>query len=565
MAKVTKITVPNGTTYDIGAKYDIDGNEIKKTYVKNTDELLTTNPFAGRYGSPGLYISKIDNALYAADKRFDVEYRIDGNLYNCSKFFDGSYETSTTGDIGEGSSSVLTLDFSNLSGNRFPGYPYGYILVSFYSSRGPKSITGRVYNNYAAHTIGWSNLEFEQVDGAPLVYRARQSKYGLQILEITIEGTVTSGYNTRPVQVEFHLDRPSPERNPFVTKYYPETLYYPLTAPSFIGNLTGNADTATNASKVNNHTVNSDVPANAKFTDTTYTPASATPLMDGTAAVGTSAKYAREDHVHPTDTSRVPTSRTVNGHALSSNISLTASDVSAIPTSQKGAASGVAELDSSGKVPSSQLPSYVDDVLEYSSQSEFPLTGESGKIYVDTSTNLTYRWSGSEYVEISQSLALGETSSTAYRGDYGAAAYAHAVTNKGTAYTTGLYKITTNSEGHVISATPVEKADITALGIPGQDTTYSLVGTQNSTGLVKNGSDVSDVTLYHPCPIVSGVPYYRREDVAIYDGDGNEISTTYWKKSDTIEYDYDSTDETLHLLNDFDGYGYSDLTESLTI
>ena len=282
-----------------------------------------------------------------------------------------------------------------------------------------------------------------------------------------------------------------------------------VTATEFVGNLTGNADTATNATKVNNHTVDSDVPSDAKFTDTTYTPASATPLMDGTATVGTSAKYAREDHVHPTDTSRVPTSRKVNGHALSADISITASDVSAIPSSQKGAASGVAELDSSGKVPSSQLPSFVDDVLEYASKSAFPSTGESGKIYVDTSTNLTYRWSGSAYVEISQSLALGETSSTAYRGDYGAAAYAHAVTNKGAAFSSGLYKITTNSEGHVTSASAVEKADITALGVPAQDTTYSLVGAQNTTGLIKNGSDVSDVSQMTPCPIVGGVPYYE--------------------------------------------------------
>lgn len=56
-----------------------------------------------------------------------------------------------------------------------------------------------------------------------------------------------------------------------------------------------------NATTVNNHTVQTNVPANAVFTDTTYTPASATPLMDGTAAVGTSVKYARQDHVHPTD------------------------------------------------------------------------------------------------------------------------------------------------------------------------------------------------------------------------------------------------------------------------
>ena len=94
----------------------------------------------------------------------------------------------------------------------------------------------------------------------------------------------------------------------------------------------------------------------------------------------------------------------------------------------KGTANGLAELDTNGKVPSSQLPSYVDDVLEYSSSSLFPTTGETGKIYVDTSTNLTYRWSGTIYVEISPSLALGETQSTAYRGDRGKIAYDHSQT-----------------------------------------------------------------------------------------------------------------------------------------
>lgn len=133
-----------------------------------------------------------------------------------------------------------------------------------------------------------------------------------------------------------------------------------------------------------------------------------------------------------------------------------------------------------GTVPTASLPSYVDDVLEYSSQSGFPSTGETGKIYVDTGTNLTYRWGGSSYVEISPSLALGETSSTAYRGDYGASAYAHAVTNKGSAFSSGLYKITTNAEGHVTAATAVQKSDITGLGIPAQDTTYTFDGTYNS-------------------------------------------------------------------------------------
>lgn len=78
-----------------------------------------------------------------------------------------------------------------------------------------------------------------------------------------------------------------------------------------------------------------------------------------------------------------------------------------------------------GKIPTSQLPAYVDDVLEYANLAAFPATGETGKIYVALDTNLTYRWSGTAYVEISKSLALGETSSTAYRGDRGKIAYDH--------------------------------------------------------------------------------------------------------------------------------------------
>ena len=128
-------------------------------------------------------------------------------------------------------------------------------------------------------------------------------------------------------------------------------------------------------------------------------------------------------------------------------------------TNLKGAANGLAELDANGKVPSSQLPSYVDDIIEgYFYNDKFyqenahttEINGETGKIYVDLSTEKTYRWSGSAYVEISQSLALGETSSTAYRGDYGASAYAHAVTNKGIATANGLYKITNSRFGTIM-------------------------------------------------------------------------------------------------------------------
>lgn len=89
--------------------------------------------------------------------------------------------------------------------------------------------------------------------------------------------------------------------------------------------------------------------------------------------------------------------------------------------STKGQPGGLAELDSTGKVPAAQLPSYVDDVLEFSTKAQFPQIGETGKIYVSKDTNLTYRWTGTQYLEISQSLALGEAPSTAYPGDKGKA------------------------------------------------------------------------------------------------------------------------------------------------
>ena len=265
-------------------------------------------------------------------------------------------------------------------------------------------------------------------------------------------------------------------------------------------------------------------------------------------------------------------------------------------------------LDSNGFIPSSVLPSYVDDVIEgYYNSSKFyktrsgssgsytysnEITGETGKIYINLENNKTYRWSGSAYAVISETLALGETSSTAYPGNKGKA-NADAITNivngttkvgkagnadtvnglavqtavpanakftdtvythptssgnkhipsggsagqilrwsaDGTAawgadnnttysvattsanglmsssdkskldgiatgankyshptYTArsaGLYKITVDGTGHVSAVTAVAKADITGLGIPAQDTTYS-VATTSANGLMSS-------------------------------------------------------------------------------
>ena len=201
------------------------------------------------------------------------------------------------------------------------------------------------------------------------------------------------------------------------------------------------------------------------------------------------------------DTSTNP----VQNKAVKAAITNAIANAAYIPTSQKGANSGVAELDANGKVPSSQLPSYVDDVIEgYKSGADFfedsahtaskKITGETGKIYVDLSTNVTYRWSGTAYVEISASLALGETGATAYRGDRGKIAYDHSQsahartdatavassTTNGkikingaettvyshptyTSKTSGLYKITVDATGHVSATAVVAKADLTGI------------------------------------------------------------------------------------------------------
>ena len=175
--------------------------------------------------------------------------------------------------------------------------------------------------------------------------------------------------------------------------------------------------------------------------------------------------------------------KAASGHKHdASDITTGTMSVDRLPSITDDKISSVSAEKITGTIPSENLPSYVDDVIEVENYAALPPTGESGKIYVDKQTNKTYRWGGSEYVEISASLALGETSATAFRGDYGQTAYQHAQ-SKGSEFASGLYKIATNAEGHVTAATSVVKGDITALGIPAQDTTY-VDATTGASGLM---------------------------------------------------------------------------------
>ena len=134
--------------------------------------------------------------------------------------------------------------------------------------------------------------------------------------------------------------------------------------------------------------------------------------------------------------------------------------------SEKGVANGYAELDSSGLVPPAQLPSFVDDVIEAANFAALPGTGATGKIYVTLDDNKTYRWSGSAYVEISASLALGETSSTAYRGDRGKTAYDHSQLTSGNPHNVTKSDIGLGSVDNTAdTAKPVSTAQQTALDL----------------------------------------------------------------------------------------------------
>ena len=180
--------------------------------------------------------------------------------------------------------------------------------------------------------------------------------------------------------------------------------------------------------------------------------------------------------------------------------SYTATEVGAIASTEKGSNNGVATLDSTGKVPSSQLPSYVDDVLEYEDLAHFPVTGETGKIYVAKDTNKQYRWSGSTYVEISESLALGETSSTAYAG------------NKGKANADNIATI----QGLIPSSASTSNKLATSEDIP---SLTNYVEKSSTSGLIKNDGTI-DTNQYLTSIDISGKA--DKSEMSVTNGTGTD-------------------------------------------
>ena len=218
---------------------------------------------------------------------------------------------------------------------------------------------------------------------------------------------------------------------------------------------------------------------------------------------GTNGGVATLDETGKLSSSQKPTYTAAEVGARPSTWTPSAEDVGAIAATEKGANNGVAELDGNGKVPASQLPSYVDDVVDAYVVGNTPyaqdwlsaesggtaLTPEGSKIYLVVSEgeyqNREYRWSGTQYAQISEGLALGETQNTAFRGDHGKTAYEHSQMTSGnphnvTATDVGLGNVNNTSDADK----PVSTAQQTALDLKQN----KLTGTQGQyVGFNSNG------------------------------------------------------------------------------
>lgn len=212
----------------------------------------------------------------------------------------------------------------------------------------------------------------------------------------------------------------------------------------------------------------------------------------------------------------------------------------------KGVANGVAELDANGLIPSNQLPSYVDDVIEgYLNDNKLykepehitEIIGETGKIYIDLISNKTYRWSGSAFAIISETIALGETSSTAYRGDRGKAAYEHSQTahapvnaeenqNAFSAVTVGSATVSANSKTDTLI---LEAGDNITLTPDSEN--EKIIISSNSSGSVSgdylplSGGSMTGKLNF---PSFSGGSWFSGRDNACINIRGNGVSPGEW-------------------------------------
>ena len=291
----------NGTTNNITVPYatkaaqDNDGNAISTTYLKLGEPLMPTNTFSG--DQKKFYLEPVMDCLWAADKRFITSVTItDANQnvtsVSSSPLFKGNYGGTTNIKAGDDCTIKITIQANgNVDTGYITTYVQGYLMVDFYYYGLPKSISGRIYSGDAG-SKAWKNISFDKQKGDQngIYISPIGLNYYASIIELNIEcqTLATDPYMTMVSSVEWWNTRASVNQYPFVNKYGAQTLYYLLTAN---GGIT--------------------VPS------------------DKTITIG--GKAVLTDHQDISGL--VPNTRKVNGKALSADITLTASDVGALPSS----------------------------------------------------------------------------------------------------------------------------------------------------------------------------------------------------------------------------------------
>lgn len=222
---------------------------------------------------------------------------------------------------------------------------------------------------------------------------------------------------------------------------------------------------------------------------------------------------------------KLKTARSINGVAFdgTANITINAVDSTArIASSEKGVANGVATLGDDGKVPSSQLPSFVDDILEFTNLASFPATGESGKIYLALDSNKIYRWSGSTYIDVNSSVSSADTAvklatarTISVTGDAslsfsfdGSQDISSSLTLANSGVTAGEYPVTTvNAKGLVVGGRTLTQADIPPLS--GSKIINTL--------LVDTLGNAGTATRLQTARLINGVAFDGTQDIVVGD------------------------------------------------
>lgn len=227
---------------------------------------------------------------------------------------------------------------------------------------------------------------------------------------------------------------------------------------------------------------------------------------------------------------------------------ITPEGIGAIPESKIGTPKGVVPLGSNGLIAAQYIPGGLDEIKEYDNREAFPPTGEDNIYYLAKDTNLLYRWSGSDYAPVSPSLALGETSTTAYRGDHGLAAYNHSLVTNGNPHGTTAAQVGAIPATEKATANGVATLDESGKLAPTQKPTYTAdeVGARPSTWT----PSAADVGADPTGTAVSAI--------STHDSDGNAHKNLLDTKQDKLTgtqgqiVGFDSTGKAVAQNNSFD-------------